>query len=88
MGYGDLTQWFAAQVSVGAGWLVMAAVILLVARGRRWLGWLRSLPALSTTPLAARALAPWVRARAYGLEEFLAADGADARWAAQRRRQY
>jgi glutamate-1-semialdehyde 2,1-aminomutase len=77
-------QAFAFEITLGAGWLAAVALLIVAVYGRRWLGLLRTLPAMSFTPRAARFLSRIVRSRDYTYEEFLRADGADDRWAAIR----
>jgi len=65
--------------------LALGATLLLVAT-RRVATALRTLRALSLTPVLSRRLAHWVRPRSYSDEQFFQADGAGAVTVASRRR--
>ncbi|MEQ8661281.1 MAG: aminotransferase class III-fold pyridoxal phosphate-dependent enzyme, partial [Gammaproteobacteria bacterium] len=84
MGTLQLREAFALEFAIGPGWFAAAGLLAVILFGRRWYAVVRTVPALSFTPRVARALSRIVGTRDYSYEEFLRADGAAARWVAQR----
>jgi glutamate-1-semialdehyde 2,1-aminomutase len=75
----------AFDLHIGAGWLAVIGVALLVLLlPRLWRG-LRTLPGYAATPALSRLLSRLVGSRDLDLERFLRADGAGERWVEERR---
>lgn len=78
----------AAAVNWHSGWtwmMMVALAILALVALRKALTALLTLRALAITPTLSRYLSRWVKSQDYADDEFLCADGADARWAQLRK---